>query len=191
MKIIVATKNEGKVREISRILGNVEVVSQTEAGIDVEVEETGSSFAENALIKAHAVSMLCDYPVLADDSGLCVDVLDGRPGIYSARYGGDITFKEKINKLLLEMEGQTNRKAHFECVMALVFPDGREMTARGICQGRILEKPEGEKGFGFDPIFYSDELKCGFAVCTDEEKNSVSHRGKALSELKKMLKEED
>lgn len=191
MRIIVATKNKGKIKEIGEILEpfNIEVISQADAGIDVDVDETGSTFLENALIKARAVSMLCDEPVLADDSGLLIDALDGRPGVYSARYGGDVSYEEKINKLLSEMEGKTDRKARFECVMALVFPDGREVVAKGECHGKILEEPIGENGFGFDPVFYSDELKCGFAVCKDEDKNSVSHRGKALLALRDKIKE--
>lgn len=191
MKIIVATKNAGKVKEISKILEpfNIEIESQANSGINVDVDETGNTFLENALIKARAIAMLCDEPVLADDSGLCVDALSGRPGIYSARYGGDISDEEKMKKLLSEMEDKTDRKAHFECAVALVFPDGRELTAKGETFGKILEKPEGDNGFGFDPVFYSDELKCSFAVCTDEEKNSVSHRGKALLKLRDKLGE--
>lgn len=185
MRIIAATKNPGKVREIGEILSKyeIEVISQKDAGIDVDVDETGSTFEENALIKARAVSMLCDEPVLADDSGLCIDVLSGAPGIYSARYGGDLPYEEKIAKLLGEMSGKENRKAKFCCVMALVFPDGKKIIASGECHGHITEEPKGTSGFGFDPVFYSDELKKGFSECTEEEKNEVSHRGKALKDL--------
>ena len=151
--------------------------------------KTGSTFLENALIKARAVAMLCDDAVLADDSGLCVDALDGRPGVYSARYGGDIPHSEKMKMLLSELEGKSDRKARFECVTALVLPDGREYTFKGTTYGRIMEEEKGENGFGFDPVFYSDELKCGFAECSDEEKNSVSHRGKALFALKEKFSE--
>ena len=191
MKIIAATKNQGKIREIAEILSpfGVEVVSQADAGIDVDVDETGSTFLENALIKARAVAMLCDDAVLADDSGLCVDALDGRPGVYSARYGGDIPHSEKMKMLLSELEGKSDRKARFECVTALVLPDGREYTFKGTTYGHIMEEEKGENGFGFDPVFYSDELKCGVAECSDEEKNSVSHRGKALFALKEKFSE--
>ena len=185
MRIIAATKNPGKVKEIAEILSEyeIEVISQKDAGIDVDVDETGNTFEENALIKARAVSMLCDEPVLADDSGLCIDALSGAPGVYSARYGGDLPYEEKIAKLLGELSGERNRKAKFCCVMVLVFPDGREIIAKGECHGHIMEEPKGTSGFGFDPVFYSDELKKGFSECTDEEKNAVSHRGKALTDL--------
>lgn len=191
MRIIAATKNAGKVKEISDILSKyeIEVISQKDAGIDVDVDETGRTFEENALIKARAVSMLCDEPVLADDSGLCIDALLGAPGIYSARYGGDLSYEKKIAKLLGELSGETNRKAKFCCVMALVFPDGKQIVASGECHGHILEEPKGDLGFGFDPVFYSDELKKGFAECSDEEKNAVSHRGKALNSLCTKLNE--
>ncbi len=197
MRIIVATKNSGKVKEIADILSKyeIEVISQKDAGIDVDVDETGSTFEENALIKARAVSMLCDEPVLADDSGLCIEALLGAPGIYSARYGGDLPYEEKMAKLLGEMSGKENRKAKFCCVMALVFPNGEELIAKGECHGRIMEEMKGTSGFGFDPVFYSDELKKGFAECSDEEKNQVSHRGKALCDLceklDKFLQKED
>lgn len=191
MRIIAATKNSGKVREISEILSKyeIEVISQKDAGIDVDVDETGSTFEENALIKARAVSMLCDEPVLADDSGLCIDALLGAPGVYSARYGGDLPYEKKIEKLLGELSGEKNRKAKFCCVMVLVFPDGREIIASGECHGHIMDSPKGNGGFGFDPVFYSDELKKGFSECTDEEKNAVSHRGKALKALCEKLDE--
>ena len=186
MKIVAATKNPGKIKEIAQILSpfGVEVISQADAEIDVDIDETGSTFLENALIKARAVAMLCDDVVLADDSGLCVDALDGKPGVYSARYGGDIPHSEKIKMLLSELSDKKDRKARFECVVALVLPDGKEYTFSGACHGHIMEEPKGENGFGFDPVFYSDELKCGFAECSDEEKNVVSHRGKALLKLK-------
>ncbi len=197
MRVIVATKNPGKIREISDILSefNIEVVSQADAGIDVEVDETGSTFLENALIKARAVSLLCDDPVLADDSGLCVDALDGRPGVYTARYGGSISNREKMEKLLSELSGENNRSAKFVCSVALVFPDGSEITTEGEALGKITEEISGDGGFGFDPVFYSTELKKKFSECAEEEKNKISHRGRALSSLRdkldEILKKED
>ena len=191
MRIIAATKNAGKIKEIQSILSeyDIEEVSQKDADIDVDIDETGNSFEENALIKARAVAMLCDDAVLADDSGLCVDALDGRPGVYSARYGGDVSYDEKMQMLLDELKDKSDRSASFICVMAIVFPDGTEITAKGECPGYIMDSPSGDGGFGFDPLFYSTELKKGFSECTEEEKNSVSHRGKALCALCEKIKD--
>lgn len=192
MRIIAATKNEGKVKEIQEILGRLgfEVQSQHEAGYDLDPLETGDTFEKNALIKARAIAMVCDEAVLADDSGLCIDALDGRPGIYSARYAGeDAADADKVAKVLSEMENVTDRKAHFETAVAFVFPNGREITASGKAEGRITEAPEGDNGFGYDPIFYSEELGKTFAMASDEEKNSVSHRGRALNALAEKLKD--
>ena len=186
MNIILATKNNGKVTEMADILApyGITVISQKDADIDVDVEETGLTFEENAEIKARAVSMLCDDPVLADDSGLCIDALGGKPGILSARYGGEkLPYSEKIRGILTELEGVENRSAHFECAMVLIFPDGKKISATGIVNGEILTKPMGTGGFGYDSIFYSTELKKSFGEATEDEKNAVSHRGKALKEL--------
>ena len=186
MDIILATKNAGKVREMAEILKpyDINVISQKDAGIDVEVLETGDTFEENAEIKARAVAMLCDSPVLADDSGLCIDALGGKPGIYSARYGGEaLPYPEKIRCLLKELEDVTDRSAKFECAMVLVMPDGRKFSALGNVPGSILLAPEGTGGFGYDSIFYSSELGKSFGVASDEEKNSISHRGRALKKL--------
>ena len=197
MNIVVATKNKNKVFEIARIFEPLgfTVMSQEDAGIDVDVEETGNTFAKNALIKARAVAMLCDDCVLADDSGLCVEALDGRPGVYSARYAGPgASDMEKIEKLLIEMQDKTNRKAKFVTNIAFIFPDGREIVTQGEVCGRTLREPAGENGFGYDPIFYSDELEKTFAQAEPDEKNAISHRGRALSalydEIKNMLDEE-
>lgn len=192
MKIIVATKNQGKVKEIAKIFAELglEVVTQEAANIDIDVEETGDTFEKNALIKARAVSMLCDDIVIADDSGLCVDALDGRPGVYSARYAGpDADDLQKIKKLLSEMENVQDRRAKFMCCVALVTPDGREFVSHGEVLGKILSEPEGENGFGYDPVFFSDELQKSFAVATSEEKNSISHRGRALRAMYDKIKE--
>ncbi len=192
MQMIAATKNKGKIREIENIFGKlgIEVVSAEDAGIDVEVEETGSSFIENSLIKARSIAMFCDSIVLADDSGLCVDALGGRPGIYSARYAGEgASDSEKVAKLLEEMKGVTERSAMFVTAAAVVFPDGREVTAMGEVRGYILDAPEGNNGFGYDPVFYSREIGKSFAMATDEEKNSVSHRSRALRALYEKIKD--
>ena len=191
MRIVLATKNDGKVREMAEILSefNIDVISQKDADIDVDIEETGATFMENAEIKARAVAMLCDEPVLADDSGLCIDALGGKPGIFSARYGGEaLPYKEKIRGILTELKNVTDREAHFECAMALVFPDGKVITATGRVNGRILDAPRGEGGFGYDSIFYSNELEKSFGEATDEEKNKVSHRGRALEGICEKLK---
>lgn len=191
MKVIAATKNKGKIREIQEILSplNIEIISQREIGIDVDAEETGDTFERNAIIKARAVAMICDYPVLADDSGLCVDALGGAPGVRSARYAGDgATDSDRINKLLAEMDGKTDRNAKFVTSVAFIFPDGREITASGEVRGVITDAPKGENGFGYDPVFYCLELKKTFAQASDEEKNSVSHRGRALKNLYEKLK---
>lgn len=181
-----ATKNKGKIKEIGEMLGSLgfEVVSQQEAGYDVDILETGDTFEKNALIKARAIAMLCDEPVLADDSGLCIDALDGRPGVFSARYAGEnAEDSEKIQKILSEMEGVTDRSAKFVTAAAFIFPNGKEIIALGEVKGEITLEPKGDNGFGYDPIFFSHELGKTFAEATDEEKNSVSHRGRALNAL--------
>lgn len=191
MKVIAATKNKGKIREMEEILSElgIEIVSQQDMGIDVDVEETGDAFEKNALIKARAVAMISDSPVLADDSGICVDALGGAPGVYSARYAGDnATDEDKINKMLCEIGNSEDRSAKFVTAVAFIFPDGREITATGEVKGHITEKPAGGGGFGYDPIFFSEELKKTFAEASDEEKNSVSHRGRALRNLYEKLK---
>jgi len=197
MKIIAATKNKGKISELKEILGKYgfDVVSQDEVGIDAEVCETGKTFLENALIKARAIAMLCDDAVIADDSGLCVNALGGEPGIYSARYSGEHgNDNENKKKLLDNMRDKEDRSAYFECAMALIMPDGNEITAGGRTCGKILETPEGDGGFGYDPLFYSDEICKCFGVASADEKNSVSHRSKALKgiceKLETYLKED-
>lgn len=192
MKIIAATKNQGKIREIQEILSPLgfEVISQQDAGYDLDILETGDTFEKNALIKARALAMICDEYVLADDSGLCIDALDGRPGIYSARYAGEgATDADKVTKILCEMDGIKERDAKFVTSAAFIFPDGTEITASGEVLGHITQTPSGENGFGYDPIFYSEELQKTFAEATDDEKNSVSHRGRALAALCEKLKQ--
>lgn len=192
MRIVAATKNMGKIKEIEAILSklNICVVSAADVGIDVDVAETGDTFEKNALIKARAIAMMCDEPVLADDSGLCVDALDGKPGVFSARYAGEnATDEDRINKILSELGETKNRKAEFVSSVALIFPDGEEIVASGAVHGTITYEPIGTNGFGYDPIFCSDELKKTFAQSTDEEKNRVSHRARALENLYSKLAE--
>ena len=192
MKIIAATHNKGKIREFRQILETLgcDVVSEKDAGINIEPEETGQTFGENALIKATAVYDLCDCAVMADDSGLCVEALDGRPGVYSARYAGEgASDADRIEKLLSEMQDKENRNAKFVCAIALILPNGEQIVTVGETYGKIAYKPSGEGGFGYDPIFISDKLGKSFAEADGEEKNSVSHRGAALQKLYEILRE--
>lgn len=186
MKIVIATHNQGKLREIKEILAGHEILSAEEAGFFEDVEETGTTFAENASIKARAVCEATGLPALADDSGLCVDALGGAPGVYSARYSGGGS-AENRKKLLKSLHGVENRRAHFACALCLAFPDGRELTAEGKTYGQILTEERGTGGFGYDSLFLSDDLKKSFAEAGEEEKNAVSHRGRALRALAKQL----
>ena len=187
-KLVVATGNAHKLREISEIFTEYEVVSQKQMGFDEDVEETGVTFAENALIKARAASKALGCIALADDSGLCVDALEGAPGIFSARYCG-YHGNDKANRdlLLKNMEGIENRKAHFTSAVALVYPDGKEIVVEGHTYGNILLEETGEGGFGYDCLFESEDLKKSFGVATAEEKNAVSHRYRALQALREKL----
>ncbi len=191
-KLVVATGNAHKLREIAEIFTDFEVVSQKEMGFDGDVEETGSTFMENAILKATAVAKALQIPALADDSGLCVEALDGAPGVYSARYSG-AHGNDKANRdlLLKNMEGVFNRKAYFNSALALVYPDGREILAEGRTYGKILEREEGEGGFGYDCIFESEDLQKSFGFATAEEKNAVSHRFRALQALLKKWREQE
>ena len=183
MKFVLATHNPNKIREMGAILGQfgVEVVSPKDLGITVDVEETGTTFAENAMLKAKAICELAKLPAIADDSGLCVDALNGGPGVYSARYGGEGLDDKGRYTLLLEMlRGQTDRAAHFHTSIVCAFPNGDELVCEGECPGTIAFAPMGEGGFGYDPVFFVPELRKTFGQLTAEEKASVSHRGKAL-----------
>lgn len=176
-------------QEILSSLG-VEVVLQSEVGVDVDVEETGTTFAENAALKAHAVCKASGLPAIADDSGLCVDALNGAPGVYSARYGGEGLDDVGRYRLLLEnMRGQLNRRCGFVSAICCAFPDGDEVTACGECRGTLAYAPKGDQGFGYDPIFFVPEKKKTFAQLTAQEKNEISHRGKALHQFKRNLEE--
>lgn len=186
MKVVAATGNRHKLKEFREIFPDWDIVSEQEAGFSGEVEETGESFLENALLKARAVCRATGQPALADDSGIVVDALGGAPGVHSARYsGGDDADNRAL--LLKNMQNAANRDAHFTSVIALVFPDGREVTAEGSTFGTILREERGSSGFGYDCLFYSSDLKKSFGEATDEEKNSVSHRGRALAALREKL----
>ncbi len=190
-RLVVATGNTHKLREIAEIFSDFEVLSQKEMGFDQEVEETGTTFAENAFIKARAAAKALGCIALADDSGLCVDSLNGAPGVYSARYCGKHGSDEENRKTLLKnMQGMTDRRARFCCALAVVYPDGRELLAEGKTEGRILEREEGKGGFGYDPLFFSDDLQKSFGVASAEEKNAVSHRFRALQKLREIWNEE-
>ena len=182
-KFVLASHNPGKIKEMSAILAQfgVEVVSPKELGITVDVEETGTTFAENAMLKAKAICAAAGLPAIADDSGLCVDALNGGPGVYSARYGGEgLDDRGRYMLLLNNMRGQTTRAAHFACAIACAFPNGDTLTAQGRCDGTIAFAPMGEGGFGYDPVFFVPEKAKTFGQLTAEEKSAISHRGRAL-----------
>lgn len=192
-KIIFATSNEGKMKEIREILNDTgyKILSMKEAGVNVEIEENGTSFEENAIIKAKAISeKMSDYIVLADDSGLEIDYLDKAPGIYSARYMGEDTPYDIKNKKILELlDGveEEKRTARFVCVIAAVLPNKKIITKKATIEGIIGYKQEGENGFGYDPIFFLPEYGCTTAQLSPEKKNELSHRGKALRLIKDEL----
>lgn len=200
-KIIFATGNEGKMKEIREILDGltflgekVQILSMKEAGIDMDIIEDGTTFEENAMIKARAVAGAAkEAIVLADDSGLVIDYLNGEPGIYSARYlGKDTSYRVKNANLVQRLEGvpDEKRSARFVCAIAAVLPDGRELSTRGTIEGRIGYEEKGLNGFGFDPIFYVPEIGKYTAELSDEDKNRISHRGKALRAMREELKKE-
>ena len=191
-KIVFATTNAGKIKEIKEILADfdVEIVSMKEMNIDVDVEENGTTFEENSLIKARAISKLTGLPALADDSGLEVDYLNGEPGVYSARYlGRDTDYDYKNNYIIDKLKDAKDeeRSARFVCVISLVLPDGREFVKKGVMEGRIGYEIKGENGFGYDPIFYLPQYSKTSAEISAEEKNKISHRGKALREMKELI----
>ena len=190
MKFVLATQNPKKLQEMDMILKTlgVEVVSEAELGLTLEVEETGETFEANARLKAKAVMEATGLPAIADDSGLCVDALGGAPGVYSARYGGEgLDDAGRYQRLLNALRGQTNRAAHFHTTIVCAFPNGDELVVDGDCAGTIAFVPMGEGGFGYDPVFFVPELRKTFSLLTAEEKAAISHRGKALRELKGAL----
>lgn len=194
-RMIFATGNENKMKEIREILGALplEILSMKEAGVPADIVEDGKTFEENALIKARAICKLAGEMVLADDSGLEIDYLNKEPGIYSARYMGEDTSYHIKNKSLIDrLEGVPDEKrtARFVCAIAAVFPDGKELVVRGTVEGIIGYEEKGENGFGYDPIFYLPERGCTTAELPPEEKNSISHRGNALRLMKELLERE-
>ncbi len=195
MKVVLASKNAHKLQEISKITEkfDMELVLESQVGVDIDVEETGSTFEENSFIKAEAVMKATGLPALADDSGIAVDALNGEPGIYSARYGFDPSLDDwgRLELLLKNTEQvpDGSRQAQFVCVITLVTPEGQVIQARGEAHGELLRQPAGEGGFGYDPIFYYPPLGKSFAELSPEEKNQVSHRAQALKLFYEKLKE--
>lgn len=202
MRIVFATGNKGKLKEIHKILGDLgmEILSMAEAGVSDDIEENGTTFSENSMIKARSVARSLkgldpqdESIVLADDSGLEVDYLNGEPGIYSARYmGKDTSYDIKNQAIIDKLDGvaEDERTARFVCAISAVFPDGREFSTLGKMEGHIAHEIAGCNGFGYDPIFFLPEYGKTSAEITEDEKNSISHRGKALREMEKVLRKE-
>lgn len=193
--IILATNNKSKVKEISEMMSGNDItfVSLADAGINVEVEETGTTFEENALLKAREICKLSGKPTISDDSGLEIDALDGAPGIYSSRFmGEDTSYDIKNNALIEKLENvaDPDRTARFRCCMALVLPDGREFVTEGAMEGIIAREPKGINGFGYDPILFIPEYNRTSAELSSEEKNNISHRGEALRKMIEVIKKE-
>ena len=195
MRIVFATGNEGKMKEVRMIMDElgIEVVSMKEAGVVLDIEENGTTFEENAMIKAQAIAdVLEDVIVLADDSGLEIDYLNKEPGVHSSRYMGEITSYDIKNQHILDLlkdVEEEKRTARFVCTIAVIFPDGEKQVVRETIEGQIGYESKGENGFGYDPIFYVPEYDCTTAELSLEQKNQISHRGKALERVKAMIKE--
>ncbi len=184
--LVLATTNKGKKKEIMDLLKDfpVEIRTLEDFGPIPEVVEDGETFDDNAYKKASFTARVLGYPVMADDSGLCVDALDNAPGVYSARYAGEgATDEQNVAKLLDALKDEDNRKAHFECVISIAVPTGPALTYEGRCDGILTREPRGDNGFGYDPLFFFPEFNKTFAQLTMEEKANVSHRGKALAEM--------
>lgn len=194
MKLVLASQNQGKLKEMQAILGKLgfQVVLESDVGVCIDVEETGTTFEENSLLKAEAVMKATGYPAVADDSGLVVDALGGAPGVYSARYCGLETDEERLWQVLKNMESvpETQRTARFVSVITLVFPGRAPIVARGECEGLLTREPVGEGGFGYDPIFYSPEEHMTFGQLPAQRKNEISHRARALFRLAELLEQE-
>lgn len=192
MKFLLATKNKNKLVELKRILEplGIEIIGQKDLPIEIpEVDETGTTFEENALLKAFYACKASGLPAISDDSGLCVDALDGKPGVYSARFAGEPCDDKANNAKLLRLMSDIpleQRTAHFVCVVACVFPDGRQFTAKGTCSGHIAFEPKGSNGFGYDPLFLTENGT--FAELSAEQKDKISHRSKALLQFAEKLK---
>ena len=188
--IILASNNKDKVKEVKEILKGYDIISMKEAGIDVDIEENGTTFEENALIKARAIMKLTGQITMADDSGLEIDYLNKAPGVYSARFmGHDTSYDIKNKALIQKLEGvkESDRSGRFVCAIAVCFPDGREIVKRGTMEGLIAEEIKGDNGFGYDPIVYLPEYGKTSGELAPEEKNKISHRGKALALIKEEL----
>ena len=184
MKFILASQNRHKLVEMQSILEKhgIEVVLQSDMGLKVDVEETGTTFAENAMLKAKAVMEASGLPAIADDSGVCVDALNGAPGIYSARYGGEgLDDVQRYQLLLKNLQGMGSREAHFTSAIACIFPNGDTLEAEGICPGTIAYAPQGDGGFGYDPVFWVPEEQESFSSMPQARKNAISHRANALA----------
>lgn len=197
MKVVLASKNPHKLEEIQNILAkyDIELVLQSELGVDIDVDETGTSFEENSLLKARSVVEATGLPALADDSGLAVDALGGAPGIYSARYGAPdcVSDRDRYSLLLRNLRGirSEERTARFCCAITLLWPDGKKLLAYGTCEGYIASEPHGEAGFGYDPVFYVPSEGRTFAEMGEEKKNQISHRANALKRLCALLEKEN
>lgn len=194
MEMIFAAKNKGKIKEIKQILPDFDILSMEDAGISIDIIEDGKTFIENAIKKASEIAKISGKIALADDSGLEIDFLNGTPGIHSARYLGENTpYVEKNNHILHEMENvpEQQRTARFVCAIAAVFPNGKIITAQDTIEGRIAFESKGTNGFGYDPIFFVPELGKTTAELSPEQKNAISHRGKALQKMKQLLLQEE
>ncbi len=189
--LVLASANKGKIKEITTMLPQFIVKGYREFGLDFDIEETGETYYENALIKAKTISQTLNLPVLADDSGLSVEALNGAPGVYSARYAGDGIDEHNNQKLLFalkDVKDPKDRKAKFICCMVYYKPSGEIVTVTGETAGEILFKPQGDNGFGYDPIFYSYDLNKSLGLASDSEKNGISHRSRALNKIKEYIK---
>lgn len=190
--LVIATQNKNKLKEFQELLKDfdIEIKSLRDFGPIPEAIEDGTTFDENAYKKALHTAKILGLPAIADDSGLVVEALDGEPGVYSARYAGEnASDEENLNKLLLQMKGKENRNAYFQCTLSIAVPSGPALTYEGRCEGVILDEKRGENGFGYDPVFFFGEYGKTFAELSMEEKGRVSHRGKALAEIKKERKQ--
>lgn len=192
MKLVLASNNAHKLEELRAILTTLgmDVVSQKEMNINIEPEENGTTFEENSHIKAKTIMDACGIATIADDSGLMVEALGGEPGVYSARYGNCAADRDRLNYLLSKMEDKENRAAKFVSVITMLTPDGKKIVARGECPGQILRAPQGENGFGYDPVFYVPEKGCTFAQLPPQEKNAISHRARALQAFAQLVRKE-
>ncbi|GGG27995.1 non-canonical purine NTP pyrophosphatase [Lysinibacillus alkalisoli] len=188
-QVVIATKNRGKVKDFEAIFGPLgyEVVTMLDVAPDMDIEETGTTFEENAVLKAETLSAALQTMVIADDSGLAIDALHGEPGVYSARYAGDHDDEANIQKALRNLQGETNRQARFVCVIAVAEPNKETYYVRGECEGEITTEKRGTNGFGYDPIFYVPTLNKTMAELTPEQKSTISHRGAAIAKLKEKL----